>query len=195
MLNIKIKKDKLRLSVFVLAILHRAFSVFLFNSKKELLLQKRSNTKITFPSVWSNSCCSHPHFNHFEMDTTNNFIGVKRAVSRKIQHELGIKKTKDIHVMGRFIYQADHNSEWSEHELDYAIIIPNCDERICYNTNEVCDIRFVKQDELIFMMQNKQYSFSPWLKLFTKFQFLNLWWSNLDNLNDVKDREKIHKLV
>jgi isopentenyl-diphosphate delta-isomerase len=48
-------------------LLHRAFSVFLFNSKNELLLQKRSATKVTFPLVWTNACCSHPLYRESEL--------------------------------------------------------------------------------------------------------------------------------
>ena len=69
--------------------LHRAFSVFLFNHKGELLLQKRSNAKITFPSCWTNTCCSHPLHCPEELDETDD-IGVKKAVRRKLNHELGI---------------------------------------------------------------------------------------------------------
>jgi len=69
--------------------LHRAFSVFLFNHKGELLLQKRSNAKITFPSCWTNTCCSHPLYCSEELDEKED-IGVKRAVRRKLKHELGI---------------------------------------------------------------------------------------------------------
>ena len=69
--------------------LHRAFSVFLFNQKGELLLQKRSNAKITFPACWTNTCCSHPLYCQEELDETDN-IGVRRAVRRKLKHELGI---------------------------------------------------------------------------------------------------------
>eukprot|EP01138_Halocafeteria_seosinensis_P010515 gb/GECG01010735.1/.p1 GENE.gb/GECG01010735.1/~~gb/GECG01010735.1/.p1 ORF type:complete len:162 (+),score=20.04 gb/GECG01010735.1/:1-486(+) len=49
-------------------LLHRAFSVFLFNSEGKLLLQKRSKAKITFPSYWANTCCSHPLYNGQEME-------------------------------------------------------------------------------------------------------------------------------
>ena len=69
--------------------LHRAFSVFLFNSKGELLLQKRSDVKITFPQCWTNTCCSHPLYCPEELDETDH-MGVKRAVRRKLMHELGI---------------------------------------------------------------------------------------------------------
>lgn len=70
--------------------LHRAFSVFLFNSNNELLLQQRSDAKITFPGRFTNTCCSHPLSFPRELDTTD-FIGVRRAAQRKLDHELGIK--------------------------------------------------------------------------------------------------------
>ena len=67
--------------------LHRAFSVFLFDSKNRLLLQKRSLDKITFPDYWANTCCSHPLFVEGEKDGVQ---GVKNAARRKLQQELGI---------------------------------------------------------------------------------------------------------
>ena len=79
-------------------ILHRAFSVFLFDlSTKELLLQKRASTKITFPNVWTNTCCSHP-LHGMEINEVDgpedvkdgSVLGVKNAAVRKLLHELGI---------------------------------------------------------------------------------------------------------
>src|SRR5688572_25850433 len=58
-------------------LLHRAFSVFLFNSEKKLLLQQRSDKKITFPLYWANTCCSHPLYTESEL-SEDNHIGVKR---------------------------------------------------------------------------------------------------------------------
>ena len=69
--------------------LHRAFSVLLFNSEGKMLLQQRAHDKITFPSVWANSCCSHPLASEDEMDEVN-ARGVKRAAIRKLNQELGI---------------------------------------------------------------------------------------------------------
>ena len=89
--------------------LHRAFSVFLFNVKGELLLQQRAKSKITFPEVWSNTCCSHPLHTPEELET-NDHLGIKRAgeclrnrsasrrcsypslAARKMEHELGIPR-------------------------------------------------------------------------------------------------------
>jgi len=70
--------------------LHRAFSVFLFNTKDELLLQQRSSTKITFPNHFTNSCCSHPLY-EIE-DERNDMEGAKAAACRRLEFELGIPK-------------------------------------------------------------------------------------------------------
>ena len=68
---------------------HRAFSVLLFNTKGEMLLQQRSSDKVTYPNVWANACCSHPLHSPEELDL-DNAMGVKRAAIRKLEQELGI---------------------------------------------------------------------------------------------------------
>jgi isopentenyl-diphosphate delta-isomerase len=75
-------------------LLHRAFSVFLFDSANRLLLQQRASEKITFPDMWTNTCCSHPLGVPGETgaDLEAAIMGVKRAAQRKLHHELGIKK-------------------------------------------------------------------------------------------------------
>lgn len=70
--------------------LHRAFSVFLFDSEGRLLLQQRAAQKITFPDMWTNSCCSHPLDRPEERAEKPFGIGVLRAAQRKLKHELGI---------------------------------------------------------------------------------------------------------
>ena len=67
--------------------LHRAFSVLLFNNSGDLLIQKRAREKITFPSIWANSCCSHPL--HIESEIAG-IEGAKNAAKRKMEQELGI---------------------------------------------------------------------------------------------------------
>ena len=74
-------------------LLHRAFSVFLFNSKDELLLQQRSSSKITFPDQFTNTCCSHPRYNQTELDERDN-IGIKIAAQRRLEFELGISSNE-----------------------------------------------------------------------------------------------------
>ena len=77
--------------------LHRAFSVFLFNSKNELLLQQRSLSKMTFPGFFTNTCCSHPRATKSEM-TEDNYLGIKKAAKRRLNFELGISEEQVIHL-------------------------------------------------------------------------------------------------
>ena len=73
--------------------LHRAFSVFLFNNRSELLIQQRADSKITFPGYYTNTCCSHPLFNETELEERDH-IGVKLAAQRRLEYELGIPKNE-----------------------------------------------------------------------------------------------------
>eukprot|EP00252_Welwitschia_mirabilis_P026856 TRINITY_DN896_c0_g1_i2.p1 TRINITY_DN896_c0_g1~~TRINITY_DN896_c0_g1_i2.p1 ORF type:complete len:247 (+),score=29.43 TRINITY_DN896_c0_g1_i2:299-1039(+) len=101
-------------------VLHRAFSVFLFNSNLELLLQQRSATKVTFPLVWTNTCCSHPLYRESEL-IEENYLGIKNAAQRKLYDELGIAP-EDLPVdqfvpLGRILYKAPSDGKWGEHEF------------------------------------------------------------------------------
>ena len=75
------------------SLLHRAFSLFIFNSREELLLQQRSSTKITFPDMWTNTCCSHPLAVEIEMEEEA-ALGVRRAAQRRVNLELGVEGDK-----------------------------------------------------------------------------------------------------
>ena len=72
--------------------LHRAFSVFLFNQEGKLLLQQRATAKITFPECFTNTCCSHPLYRAEELEEEGGVsaVGVRRAARRKLEQELGI---------------------------------------------------------------------------------------------------------
>lgn len=102
-------------------LLHRAFSVFIFRpSDGKLLLQQRASQKITFPDMWTNTCCSHP-LDDFEAEKVEeNQHGVKVAGSRKLEHELGIPQSQtptDIfQYLTRIHYLAPSNGKWGEHE-------------------------------------------------------------------------------
>ena len=99
---------------------HRAFSVLLFNTKGEMLLQQRSADKVTFPNVWANACCSHPLHSMDELEEKD-ALGVKRAAIRKLEQELGIDpssvSTDDMTFMTRMRYTARMNAEWIEREV------------------------------------------------------------------------------
>lgn len=109
-------------------LLHRAFSVLLYNSKDQFLLTQRTAAKITFPGYFTNACCSHPAATDEETDSSNDFIGIKKAAKRRLVFELGIDPQqlhlRDIHFMTRVVYKASSDDPvWGEHELDYVLVI------------------------------------------------------------------------
>ena len=121
-------------------LLHRAFSVFVFRpSDGKLLMQQRASEKITFPDMWTNTCCSHPldDFDEEKVETNQHgelslYIrllmfrvlmrnaGVKVAASRKLEHELGIPKNQtpidQFQYLTRIHYLAPSKGMWGEHE-------------------------------------------------------------------------------
>jgi isopentenyl-diphosphate delta-isomerase len=103
-------------------LLHRAFSVFLFDSQNRLLLQQRATEKITFPDMWTNTCCSHPLGIPGETgsELAESITGVKNAARRKLHQELGIKPEQvpfeDFHFLTRIHYKAPSDGKWGEHE-------------------------------------------------------------------------------
>jgi len=103
-------------------LLHRAFSVFLFDRNNRLLLQQRASEKITFPDMWTNTCCSHPLGVPGETGSKLDHAvqGVKRAAMRKLHQELGIKAEQVPLDVFRFLtrihYKAPSDGKWGEHE-------------------------------------------------------------------------------
>lgn len=136
--------------------LHRAFSVLIFDSEGNLLIQQRSSEKITFPGVWANSCCSHP----LDIDGENQDAvdGVKEAARRKLEQELGISRNVtnswDFHHIGRFEYQCRWNDEWIEREIDHVMIV-KADVELNYNRNEIQAAEWISREELANMMEHK----------------------------------------
>lgn len=148
----KSKKDCHLMENINKGIIHRAFSVLLFNSKNEFLLTQRSDQKITFPGFYTNTCCSHPLDNNLEREE-NDAIGVKRAAQRRLNIELGIDPLqiplKDFTYLTRFLYKAQSNGGlWGEHEIDYVLIIRK-DVSIKPNLNEVKNFHYLPQKDLL----------------------------------------------
>ena len=137
-------------------ILHRAFSVLIFDSEGRLLVQQRSSDKITFPAVWANSCCSHPLDIVGENDDP--IEGVKEAARRKLDQELGIPRTITddwkFHHIGRFEYKCRWDSDWVEHEIDHVLIV-EADCEVDFNRNEIQSVDWLDNDSLIQMMERK----------------------------------------
>jgi isopentenyl-diphosphate delta-isomerase len=110
-------------------LLHRAFSAFIFRpSDGKLLLQQRADCKITFPTMWTNTCCSHPlNDPRPGQDETveTDQRGVKLAASRKLEHELGIPRSQtpieEFQYLTRIYYLAPSNGMWGEHESEYSL--------------------------------------------------------------------------
>lgn len=171
-------------------LLHRAFSVFLFNHENKLLLQQRAEEKITFPDMWTNTCCSHPLAVTSELGSNSGDLeasvrGAKVAAQRKLDHELGIAAkyvpVEKFDFLTRIHYVAPSSGTWGEHEIDYILII-KADPVIEPNLNEVKDTRYVSAQELKEMFKDPSLKFTPWFKLICE-TYLFKWWTDLDNLN------------
>ncbi|KAK6454915.1 isopentenyl diphosphate:dimethylallyl diphosphate isomerase [Scheffersomyces xylosifermentans] len=194
-------------------LLHRAFSVFSFNEDGKLLLQQRADEKITFPGMWTNTCCSHPLCVPSELGITSTsdsseinqlsaaVKGAKNAAQRKLEHELGIPyEDSPLHkfqYLTRIHYKSasgDETSKWGEHEIDYILILQTKNDiTINANYNEVKDYKYVSAEELKAMFEDKSLVFTPWFKLICQ-TFLFKWWASLDSLEQFKD-EEIHRLL
>ena len=180
---------------------HRAFSVLLFNSKGEMLLQQRSADKVTFPNVWANACCSHPLHSQEEMETEN-AMGVKRAAVRKLEQELGIDpstvSTDDMVFMTKMRYAARMNHEWIEREVDH-ILVMCADLEINPNPNEVANVMWVNHDELEAMLIEErppEQAIAPWFRCIAARIMQPTWWASFNDqqaLAELAD-EQIHDM-
>jgi isopentenyl-diphosphate delta-isomerase len=131
--------------------LHRAISVFIFNSKGEMLLQRRALGKYHTAGLWSNSACSHPRINEKPID----------SAERRLFEEMGLNvKLKFIF---KFIYKAKLDNNLIENELDH-VFIGTSDEKPNINVNEVCDYKYIREYELNLLIEKECESFTPWFK-------------------------------
>ena len=160
---------------------HRAFSVLLFNSKGEMLLQRRSADKVTFPNVWANACCSHPLHSPEELEETN-AMGVKRAAVRKLEQELGIDPSSidvaDMTFMSKMRYAARMNQTWIERELDH-ILVMCADVDLNPNPNEVANTMWVSRKKLEAMLveeRSAEQAVAPWFRCIAALIMTEDWW-------------------
>ncbi|KAI0031156.1 Isopentenyldiphosphate isomerase [Vararia minispora EC-137] len=163
-------------------LLHRAFSAFVFRpSDGKLLLQRRATEKITFPDMWTNTCCSHPLDDFPEEKIEEEQLGVRVAASRKLEHELGIPRTQtpvdQFLYLTRIHYLAPSTGKWGEHEVDYILFI-TADVDVTPNENEIRDHKYVDKAELQAMFEAPENTFTPWFKLIAR-DFLFGWWDEL----------------
>jgi len=159
---------------------HRAFSVMLFDTSGRLLLQKRASSKITFPSVWANSCCSHPLHSDEEMDLHDS-MGVKRAAIRKLSQELGIRESQlpldSFQFVTRMRYQARQDAIWIEREVDHCLVFHG-DVEVVPNPNEVDEIRWVNPEQLEEMLvaEDPENVIAPWFRCIAARIMTEDWW-------------------
>lgn len=148
--------------------LHRGFSVFLFNPKGELLIQKRSKTKKTWPLTWSNSVCGHPMLNESNAD----------AAKRRLQFELGIKANYIKEILPNYSYKAEKDGVM-ENEI-CPVLVAFSDKNPTLNKDEVEEVRWIDWDEFIADIKRHSGKYSVWCeeeaKLLAKNRkFLNLY--------------------
>ena len=179
------------------ATLHRAFSFFLFDKQGRMLLTQRAGSKITFPNVWTNTCCSHPLYGMTpdEADPVPaaypQFPGIKHAAIRKLRHELGIDSSyidhASIHFIGRFHYWASDTvtygqeaPPWGEHEVDYILFLQSQDDvPVAANPEEVSNYKYVSMDELKEMLKDPTLIWSPWFRGMLDRGIFD-WWADLE---------------
>ena len=132
-------------------VLHRAFSLFLFNDAGELLLQQRSERKRLWPGYWSNSCCSHPRRGET----------MEIATMRRLSDELNFETS--LEYVYRFCYTADFGEAGSENELCH-VYLGRVTGDVRPNDSEIAGIRFVPARALDAALSDQHGRFTPWFK-------------------------------
>lgn len=136
-------------------LLHRAFSVFLFNEKGEMLLQKRADDKYHSPGQWTNAVCSHPKQGESYVD----------GAKRRLKEELGIEA--DLTEKFHFIYKAAVGQNLWEHELDY-VFTGVYDGPFELNSGEVSEVRYISAADLDAELAKNPHHFTEWFKIILK---------------------------
>ncbi len=133
-------------------LLHRAFSIFIFNDEGELLLQQRALTKYHSAGLWTNTCCSHPKPGE----------DLLSAANRRLIEEMGFSTSLSIKTS--FIYKVEFENNLFEHEFDY-ILIGNYNKQPQVNKSEVKNYKWLKLDEIKILIKNKPNDFTSWFKI------------------------------
>ncbi len=132
--------------------LHRAFSILLVNSNKELLLQKRASSKYHSPGLWTNTCCSHPQPGE----------NLNDAVNRRLQEELNIVTSTE--SIGAFIYKIKFEDGMIEHEYDHVYMGTYNSPLPAFNYDEVDDLKWVKWEHLEEQISVTPTEYTFWFK-------------------------------
>ena len=139
------------------ALLHRAFSVFIFNDKNELMLQQRATNKYHSPSLWTNTCCSH------QRDGESNI----EAGKRRLKEEMGF--ATDLHESISFIYKVSFDNGLTEHEYDH-LLLGKFNGQPIINETEVASWKWMLLDDIKVDIALHPDSYTEWFKIiFDKF--------------------------
>ena len=130
-------------------LLHRAFSVFIINSKGEMLLQKRASSKYHSPDLWTNACCSHPYPGEETL----------KAAQRRLQEEMGF--TCQLKEIEAFTYKTTFNNGLIEHEFDH-VILGKYDGEIILNPEEVSEYKWISIPDLEELLAIEEKDFTFW---------------------------------
>lgn len=144
-------------------LLHRAFSVFIFNRKGEMLLQQRAMNKYHSGGLWTNACCSHPAPGEETME----------AAQRRLKEELGF--VTPLEKIFDFIYKTEFENGLTEHEFDH-VFIGEYNGSILFNKDEVLDICYKEMKEIRESLQTHPQKYTAWFHL--AFPKVEVWWNN-----------------
>ena len=133
-------------------LLHRAFSVFVFNSKQEVLLQQRAACKYHSPNLWTNTCCSHPR-----VGETN-----QQAGERRLQEEMGLQVP--LQEVFSFIYKAPFDNGLTEHEYDH-VLIGYSDAQPQINPEEVASWKWLSLEAIKEDILQAPERYTAWFKI------------------------------
>ena len=131
-------------------LLHRAFSVFLFNGNK-MLIQKRAATKYHTPNLWTNACCSHPQLNE----------DVVLSAELRCKEELGITKPLTLKEVFNFVYFYKFREDLIEYELDH-VLMGEYNGEVVLDPEEASEVMWIEIDDLLKWVQEKPQEFTPW---------------------------------
>jgi len=131
------------------ALLHRAFSVFIFNSKGDILLHQRSLKKYHCGGLWTNACCSHPRKGEATID----------AAKRRLKEEMGIETT--LEKAFDFIYKAEFNNGLTEYEFDH-VFVGYHDGEVDPDYDEVEEFAWVTMDRMKESTTQRSHFYTPW---------------------------------
>lgn len=151
-------------------LLHRAFSVFIFNDRNELMLQQRALDKYHSPGLWTNTCCSH------QRDGETNI----QAGKRRLKEEMGF--VTDLKELLSFVYKANFDNGLIEHELDHIMIgFYNKDPNI--NTQEVASWKWTDIEKVKAHMATSPNDYTAWFKI-----IFNKFYKHINLINDESNR-------